>query len=156
MRRRWLQICWFIFGICFSTAVLAEAQMPRSEQEQMQMRREMEKRAEERLKGKAFHDATVVSREEVLKFQALRDRQQEEHNQLLRQEMAQPPTSFPFYAVSATSGGHLPERTASSAGGSPGTATRGMRLGISALTGIIIVWWILSRRQRAVASDKKG
>ncbi|MFZ4394251.1 MAG: hypothetical protein ACOYOU_01335 [Kiritimatiellia bacterium] len=123
--------------------------MPNSEQEDLQMRRDMEARAQERLKGKEFHDATVVSKEEVLKFQAMRDRKQEENNQRIQKEMLQPPTSFPFYADSAASGGHLPERAAPPASGSTDKVTQGGLLGISALTGAIVAWWIMSRWRRA-------
>ncbi len=151
MRRLLIQISWFFAILCLATAVLAGVQMPNSEQDELQMRRDMAERAQERLKGKEFHDATVVSKEEVLKFQALRDQKQEENNQRLRQEMEQPPTSFPFYANSAASGGHLPARAASTSGSTDKVTQRGL-LGISVLTGCIVAWWIMSRWRRARSS----
>lgn len=152
MRRLWIQISWIVASLCFSTAVLAGVEVPNSAQEDLQMRRDMEARAQERLKGKEFHDATVVSKDEVLKFQAMLERKQAEKNQRLLQEMTQPPTSFPFYAVSAASGGRLPKRAVPPTSGSTDKVTQGWLLGISALTGVIVAWWIMSRWRRARSS----
>ena len=119
------------------------------------MRRDMEERVKEREKGKTFHDATVVSTEEVLRFQALRARMQEENNQRILQEMALPPTSFPFYAACAASGGHSATRAAL-ATELPGKITPGWLLGFSALTGSAITGWILLRWRRVRSTRSSG
>ena len=80
---------------------IADVRVPQTPEEEGQMRQNLELRRREREVGKAFHDKTVVSKEEVLKFQARRDQLVVERNRRLAEEMARPPTNFPHYAACA-------------------------------------------------------
>jgi hypothetical protein len=97
-----LHSCILVFFLClFVGNGSADVRVPQTSEEDAQMRQNLELRRREREVGKAFHDKTVVSKEEVLKFQAHRDQLVVERNQRLAEEMSKPPTNFPHYAECA-------------------------------------------------------